>query len=165
VVGVTFLNMASEQRTPMETGPVKYAWIAFAVVAYPAMAGGLFFLVSNTVFWARAASTEGVIVGFEAMEDDSTTHRQVTVMSVDRARANVVSFRDEDGEDHIFVTEWGSAAAVYDQGETVTVLYRPEDPSQAKIRGFISLYLGPLLLILLGAAFWVSSVLARYMVG
>lgn len=88
----------------------------------------------------------------------------MTVISVDRAKANVVSFRAADGEEHVFVTAWGSAAAVYDEGEMVTVLYRSEDPSQAKIRGFISLYVGPLLLLLFGAGFWVASVLARYMV-
>lgn len=149
---------------PRETGPVKYAWIAFSVVAYAAMAGGLFFLVSNTVFWIRAESTEGVVVGFEEMEDYRTRHQRTTVISVDRAKANVVSFRAADGEDYVFVTEWGSSAAVYDEGETLTVLYHSEDPAQAKIRGFISLYLGPLLLLLFGAGFWVASVLAKYMV-
>ena len=46
--------MQRKERTPTKTGPVKYAWFAFAVVAYAAMAGGLYSLASNTVFWGRS---------------------------------------------------------------------------------------------------------------
>lgn len=138
-------------------GLFKYAWILFALVAYPALGYGLFVLVSNTVFWGRATTAEGTVVGYEQME----SMRGRSQVGVQPAYSNVVEFRSADGQRHLFVTEWGSAAAVYDKGERVTVLYRPEDPENAKIRGFVSLYVGPLLLLVLGAAMWVASVIFR----
>ncbi len=151
--------MPSKKAPSSDPGPIKYAWIFFAIVAYPAMAAGLFFLVANTVFWTQAEKATGTIEGWEYMEDTSITR---TGVSVDRARANVVSFDTPDGEEHVFVTEWGSEIAVYDTGDTVTVLYDRQDPSRAKIRGFISLYSGPLMTIVLGAAMWIASIFAKF---
>ena len=153
------VDVPRNERPQRDIGPIRYAWIAFALVAYPALAGAVYSLVTNTVFWTRAEATDGTVIGWDEME---TTTRLPA--DIDPAKANVVSFRTADGEEIVFVTEWGSSMAVYNLGETVTVLYQKDDPQQAKIRGFISLYVGPLLLLFMGGAFWLVSVMAKAVV-
>ena len=59
------------------------------------------------------------------------------------------------------VTDWGSGIDVYSLNDDVTVLYKAEDPTEAKIRGFMSLYLGPLLMMVLGGGFWLAGQLVQ----
>ena len=42
------------------------------------------------------------------------------------------------------------------------VNYALENPERVKIRGFVSLYLGPLMLLILGASFWFFGILAQF---
>jgi len=146
------------ESSKSDPGPFKYAWILFAIVGYGAMGFSVYSLVSNTALWIRAESTEGTIQGWEYIEQVGRTPRRA---NVSRAKANVVSYETADGTEVVFVTEFGSASVIYDEGETVTVLYDPDDPEGAKILGFVSLYLGPLILLLFGAVFWGVSVLAK----
>lgn len=133
--------------------------LAFLLCGYAALAAGIYFLLANTVFWIRAEAASGTVVGWQAMEHRPTSRTRFA--NVDPARAIVVSFTPAGGEEIIFATEWGSGKAAYASGEKVTVLYDPDEPADARIRGFVSLYVGPLLLLVFGAVFWFVGTLIR----
>ena len=74
-----------------------------------------------------------------------------------------MAFEGRSGEEIVFATDGGSEFAAYDIGETVTVLYYPDDAAaSAMIRGFVSLYLGPLMQLVLGVGFWFFGTLAGF---
>ncbi|MEW2129006.1 DUF3592 domain-containing protein [Streptomyces sp. NPDC005435] len=65
----------------------------------------------------------------------------------------VVTFRAKDGEQHMFTSSAGSNPPAYDRGESVEVLYRANDPDDARINGFLSLWLLPVVFGGLGVVF------------
>lgn len=133
---------------------LKLGALAFLAVGYAGLGGALYFLVAHTVFWIRAESTEGRVVGHQEMERSHS--RRLEHGSVP-ANATVVAFRTRDGEEIVSATDWGSSVKVYPVGDTVTVLYMLDDPVDMKIRGFVSLYAGPLMLLVMGAVFWIAG--------
>ncbi len=136
---------------------LRFAGYAFLAVAYAALAGGLYFIGANTLFWIRAEAADGRVVGHDRMETPGILRPPGTVP----ARATVVAFQTANGEDVVAVTDWGSGIDVYSLNDDVTVLYKAEDPTEAKIRGFMSLYLGPLLMMVLGGGFWLAGQLVQ----
>ncbi|MEV3854710.1 DUF3592 domain-containing protein [Streptomyces sp. NPDC050095] len=56
----------------------------------------------------------------------------------------VVAFTPAGGEPVRFTSSMGSSPPAYDLGERVDVLYRADDPGDAQIDGFVSLWLLPL---------------------
>jgi hypothetical protein len=156
---MTTASRQKQENELSERNPFRFAGLAFLLVGYGSLALGIFFLVANTWFWIVSASTTGTVVGWEYMEMRS---RRIRPYRGEPARATVVSFTAKHGEEVVFATDWGSGLNVYTTGEDVTVLYDENDPEQAKIRGFVSLYLGPLLLLVLGAGFWFFGTLAQF---
>ena len=116
-------------------------------------------LATNTVFWIRADSVEGRIIGHEYME--RAPGQRLPRFEGVPARATVVSFRTRAGQEIVFATDWGSDLEVYSVGESVTVLYDRDDPDDAKIRGFVSLYLGPLMLLGFGGVCWFVGMMLK----
>lgn len=57
----------------------------------------------------------------------------------------VVEFTPAGGSPTTFRSSMGSNPPAYDEGERVDVLYRTDDPGDAKIDGFVSLWLIPLI--------------------
>ncbi|AZQ75287.1 DUF3592 domain-containing protein [Streptomyces luteoverticillatus] len=79
-----------------------------------------------------------------------------TVVALDRqvdAAYPVVEFTPAGGTPRKFRDSAGSDPASYEVGERVEVLYRPGSPKDARINGFLSLWLGPLILGGVGLAF------------
>lgn len=143
------------------TNMFRIASILFRVVGCGAVAGAVYFLVANTVFWLRAESTTGTVVGSERMEG-IRKHSGDLMHRVDPARAAVVEFVTAAGDTVVFVSDVGSATNPYATDEEVVVLYKPDDPENAKIRSFSSLYLGPVLLVVMGAVLGLVGVLLQF---
>ncbi|MCB1906704.1 MAG: hypothetical protein KDH15_04985 [Rhodocyclaceae bacterium] len=120
---------------------------AFLLLAIAATLGSLFVIASRAGFWITADSATGTVVGWRQMSSSSATRGR---LDSDRARAAAMRFEPADGTPRLPVADWGSGAPPYEIGEQVTELYDPGDPQDAMIRGFVSLYLGPLLLPLAG---------------
>jgi len=133
---------------------------ACLLVACSALAGSAWFLVSRTVFWIGAESAVGTVIGWEQMKNTSNTGRR---LQSGHAYAAAVTFVAADGEEHQFVADWGSESRPYERGEQVTVLYDPDEPGRVMIRGFVAMYLGPLLLLPMAAAFWVVALLLEFL--
>jgi hypothetical protein len=109
---------------------------------------GILMLILALVLWsktrgfiARAASTQGTVTELVEVRDDddgSLTFKPV------------VKFVAASGEEISFTSSYSSRPAPYDVGETVEVIYLPGD---ARIKGFGSLWFGPLILGVLGTVF------------
>lgn len=61
----------------------------------------------------------------------------------------VVGYR-VDGRPHQFTSGIGAAPPAFEVGEAVTVLVDPADPTKARIAAFQTLWLGPLILVIVG---------------
>jgi hypothetical protein len=67
--------------------------------------------------------------------------------------APVVRFATAEGRTIEFHSGTRTYPPAYRKGETVTVVYDPDEPQSAAIRGFISLWLGPLIAGFIGFVF------------
>ncbi|QIQ21684.1 DUF3592 domain-containing protein [Zophobihabitans entericus] len=71
----------------------------------------------------------------------------------------VVTFQDGNGITRIFRSEVGSNPASYDRGEIVNVYYNPDDPTDAKINGFLALWFASIVTGILGIIFCLFPIL------
>jgi hypothetical protein len=67
----------------------------------------------------------------------------------------VISFQTPDGQTIEFKSQSGSSSRWPAVGQTVEILYDPRNPQQAEINSFSSLWIAPLILSALGAAFFI----------
>lgn len=125
---------------------LKNSWVLIPGLAMTFCA--LYFLIANTLFWLASESAIGTVVGMERMAQvgANNTHNQP-------AQAAIVTFTDELNQKITFAADFGSGSGFYKNGETVAVIYNPDDPQNAKIREFKALYLGPFLLLFMGIVF------------
>ena len=129
----------------------KFIGLSILLFAYATIAGSIFFVSTHTLLWASGLSTTGEIHGTRlGVEDDHSAPNTTSVPSF----AYIVSFVTSDDREITFTTKFSSSFKLYSVGEKVTVLYRSESPENAKILGFMSLYLGPLLSLFMGLVFW-----------
>jgi len=119
------------------------------VIAFLAI--GALFLIIALLLWnktrsflAHAKETTGTVVELLEVrdkDDGSSTWKPV------------VRFTPSDGSDITFAASFSSKPAPYDVGDSVEVLYLPDDPHEARIKGFSSLWLGTAILGGMGLAF------------
>jgi hypothetical protein len=98
----------------------------------------------NQKLLARAERAAGTVVELRHGGGDSTYRP-------------VVSFRTAAGQPVTFVTSWGTSPPAYRRGDPVTVLYDAAKPDKAEIEGFLSLWLGTLILAGLASVFALLS--------
>ncbi|MEU6594486.1 DUF3592 domain-containing protein [Streptomyces sp. NPDC046881] len=121
-------------------------WITFGAIAF-----GVLFLVIGLILAGMSASfltdaerVRGTVVALEWRDDHSgVSHRK-------RAHDGpvaypVVEFTAADGTRQTFRDSTGSNPPAYERGERVEVLYRADSPEDARINGFASLWLLPLI--------------------
>lgn len=96
---------------------------------------------------------------------NSTHVAQGTVVELQRIRSSttttykpIVSFRTQAGVQVRFTSSFASNPPIFDRGETVSVLYLKNDPEQAKVKSFISLWAGTSALFGIGALFLMIAV-------
>ena len=129
----------------------KCIGLAILLVAYAMIAGSIYLLGTHTLLWVSGVSTTGVIQGTRlVVEDDHSAPNTTSAPS----SGYIVSFVSADERETTFTTKFSSSFELYSVGQQVTVLYRPKSPENAKILGFMSLYLGPLLSLFMGVVFW-----------
>ncbi|MFI0821054.1 DUF3592 domain-containing protein [Streptomyces sp. NPDC021098] len=129
-------------------------WIAFGAIAF-----GTLFLVIGLIlagvsisFLSDAKHARGTVVALEWRDDhDSTSRRRSS--SNGPAAYPVVEFTSADGTPRTFRSSMGSNPPSYERGERVEVLYQADSPDDARINGFASLWLLPLIFGGLGLLF------------
>lgn len=121
-------------------------WITFGVIAF-----GALFLVVGLVLAGQSVSlladgerARGTVLSLEwRTEHSSSSHKNRS--SGRRMAYPVVEFTSADGEQRTFRGSVGSDPPSYEAGERVEVLYPADSPQEARINGFASLWLGPLI--------------------
>ncbi|WP_367325683.1 DUF3592 domain-containing protein [Streptomyces sp. HUAS ZL42] len=121
-------------------------WITFGAIAF----GALFFVVGlilagvSISFLVGAERTPGTVVALEWRNDHSGVSRKKR-MDDKPVAYPVVEFTSADGMRRTFRDSTGSNPPAYEEGERVEVLYRADSPEDARINGFASLWLLPLI--------------------
>ncbi|MFF3492086.1 DUF3592 domain-containing protein [Streptomyces sp. NPDC002795] len=121
-------------------------WVVAGVSAF----GGIFLVVGLILTWSsvsllrEADRTTGRVVALQWRDADTGSSR--TSRGRDEPSAYpVVEFATTDGTAHTFRSSTGSNPPSYEEGERVEVLYRADAPEDARINGFLSLWLLPLI--------------------
>ena len=118
---------------------IKYV---FLIVGLALLTGAFFLYQNKKAFLAKADTAQGTVIELlESRSDNSITYKPL------------VSFKTKEGAQIEFTSSVSSNPPSYSEGETVEVLYDPSNPRDANINGFSSLWLGPLILGILGAVF------------
>ncbi|WP_111657207.1 DUF3592 domain-containing protein [Isoalcanivorax indicus] len=122
---------------------MKIITIAFTAVGVVLLAVAVGLGLNTQRFVAESHTATGQVVALDASRssDGGTTWRPV------------VSFRAGDGQTYRFSSQVSSNPPAYKRGETVTVLYAPEQPDNARIKGLFSLWGGVLICALVGVMF------------
>ncbi|MEV6500735.1 DUF3592 domain-containing protein [Streptomyces prunicolor] len=120
-------------------------WILFGVIAF----GALFLVIGvitagvSVSFLVDAERAPGTVVSLEWRQDHSGTSRKNRASDKPMAYP-VVEFTSADGTRRTFRDSTGSNPPAYDAGDRVEVLYHADSPEDARINGFLSLWLLPL---------------------
>ena len=120
-------------------------WITFGVIAFGALflAIGLILAGQSASLLSDAKRARGTVVSVEwRTEHSSSFHKNRS--SDKRVAYPVVEFTSADGTRRTFRASVGSNPPSYETGERVEVLYRADSPQDARINGFASLWLLPL---------------------
>ncbi|SFX60774.1 DUF3592 domain-containing protein [Streptomyces atratus] len=121
-------------------------WITFALIAF----GTLFLVIGlvlaglSVAFLADAERAPGTVVALEWRNDHNGASRKKRENDKPSAYP-VVEFTSADGTARTFRSSTGSNPPSYERGERVEVLYRADSPEDARIDGFASLWLLPLI--------------------
>lgn len=121
-------------------------WITFGAIAFGALflVVGLILAGVSVSFLATAERAPGTVVALEWRNDHDGVSRKKR--EDDRPAAYpVVEFTSADGTQRTFQDSTGSNPPAYEEGERVEVLYRADSPEDARIKGFTSLWLLPLI--------------------
>ena len=115
----------------------------FLVVGLAAIAGAGFLGWSTAKFLKEAQSASGRVVRVESRSD---SHRA-------NMYAPVVSFQTPDGQKHEFTGQVWTSSRSWNEGQSLAVLYRPSEPSEARLDSFFQLWFGVLLTGFIGLVF------------
>ncbi|TPQ23747.1 DUF3592 domain-containing protein [Streptomyces sporangiiformans] len=121
-------------------------WITFGAIAFGALflVVGLILAGVSVSFLADAESARGTVVALEWRNDHDGASRKKRENDKPAAYP-VVEFTSADGTPRTFRSSTGSNPPSYKEGERVEVLYRADSPEDARIKGFASLWLLPLI--------------------
>jgi hypothetical protein len=123
---------------------IKYI---FTIIGLGMLTGAFFIYKNTSKFLETAVTTQGTVV--ELVESRSSSSSDNSIMY-----SPVVNFIDKKGVEVKVYSSTSSNPPSYNVGEKVEVLYAPETPQDAKIKGFFSLWGGATILGILGGIFF-----------
>jgi len=118
----------------------------FFVIGLGMLIGSYFTIQHTRSFLANAVTTEGVVI-------DNVLSRSSTSRDVSYTYHPRVQFRTADGRSIDFVSSIGTSPPSYAVNQRVTVLYDPQNPTNAHINSFASLWVATMVLGILGVVF------------
>ncbi|MDP3731127.1 MAG: DUF3592 domain-containing protein [bacterium] len=114
----------------------------FASIGIVVLIGGIKMLYSTKNFTKIAQETRGIVTGFD--ENISTKEDQKTrKVSSSTAYYPKIRFTDTKGRQVEFVSKYGHSDPGIIEGDTVSVLYDPDHPSNAKWNTKMAIWFGP----------------------
>lgn len=123
-------------------GTINLLRTIFLIVGLGVLAGSVYNTLQTKDFLSSAVHAEGEVVDLIARRSDNST-----------TYAPKVSFYTANKQRLSFTSSSSSSPAAYSRGEKVTVLYSPNNPSNAKIDSFFSLWGASLIMGVLGVVF------------
>lgn len=118
---------------------IKYL---FSAVGLALLLGALVSYQHSSDFLDSALSTQGTVVGMEKSRGaDSTSYFPI------------IEYVTNEGQKLQFRSSTGSSRPAYSIGETVEVLYSPQQTEDARLNSYFSLWGAALILAILGAVF------------
>lgn len=131
---------------------IKIVLIVFFILGILLLLGSLFMTYQQLNFVHQAQTTLAVVVDNKiSSSKDSNGKQSVTYCPI-------FQFSEAGGQRYSIRSHTCSRPARYAIGERVEVLYRPDDPNEARLNNFGSLYLAPLILAILGGLFTLVGV-------
>lgn len=117
--------------------------IVFGLIGVGMLIGAAALALDTRSFVAAAKRAPGSVIELVEKRDSdgSVTYKPV------------VAFTADSGASVNFTSSFSSNPPAYDVGEAVEVLYSPDNPNDARIRGFGSLWLGAVIVGGIGAVF------------
>lgn len=106
---------------------VSYFYLLLGVIAFIV---GIFVTTNTIEFTQQAINTKGKVSRLVVV--DTKIYPEVTFLS-------------SSNETHRYISNFGCKPACYKKGETINILYLPNQPDQAQLNSFVSLW-GPTLL-------------------
>ena len=122
------------------TSIVKYIFLTIGLIF---LAGALYFYLSKQDFLKKANIAQGTVIELVRKKTDKST-----------TYSPVILFTTKEGNEIKFTSSISSSPPSYNEGERVEVLYDPKNPKEASINSFASLWIGPLVLGVLGIVFF-----------
>ncbi|MFD7816117.1 DUF3592 domain-containing protein [Streptomyces sp. NPDC059785] len=121
-------------------------WVIFAVITFGSlfMVIGLILAGVSVSYLTDAKRADGTVVALDWRTDHSSSSRRTRAHD-EPAAYPVVEFTPAGGTSLQFRDSTGSNPPSYEVGEQVEVLYRADSPEDAKINGFASLWLAPII--------------------
>lgn len=116
------------------TGFIIPSRIFGAVILLPGIVlsgAAIWFLFSTAAFVREANSVPGIVVDLKPSSGENGGPGYYAVFE----------FTDTDGAKHQATTNWASSPPAYSVGEHVTILYSPRNTADARVSGFLSLWL------------------------
>lgn len=123
-LGVTVVKETARTKTAKAIGVIILA------CSIMPLAFGVYYFAKTKSFLIRAVTTQGKILDLkEHSSGDGVVYRPV------------FSFVDNAGKEHKIHSTWGSYPPRYEIGDSISVLYDPRNPGNAKIDSFLNLWL------------------------
>ncbi len=136
----------------------------FSVIGIAMLAGALYWVQNIRTFVDQASTAQGTVVDWVQSRSSSSSSSSGSSSTW----APVVRFVTAKGEKIEFTSGVSSSPPSYSKGESVEVLYDPGAPRAARIKGFVALWLGPMIVggigsifFLIGGGIALASVLNR----
>ena len=131
---------------------VKYV---FSAIGIALLAGALLWAQNTRSFLAQASTAQGTVIDLvRSRSNSSGSSGSSSSSSSSSTYAPLVRFLTAKGEKIEFTSSSGSHPPSYSQGESVEVLYQAGAPRDAVINGFVSLWLGPMIVGGIGSIFF-----------
>lgn len=122
--------MGQIYKTIIRTQVQNIHWIIFALGFCLLLGGGIWYL-SNYVFIHNSESAEAVVIANIPKSEGVSP---------------MVQFTTENNEVITYTSTTTQHPPQYAVGDTVTVYYKPADPQDATLDGFLNLWFGPIML-------------------
>ena len=124
-------------------GKMRFAAFIMAPLGIGMIIGAIWTGINAKSFIDNALKGEGVVIKMERRESGTGSDRSITY-------APVFTFKDKKDESHMIHSSTSSSPPAYEVNEKVEVLYLAEQPEEAKLNGFFSLWGIPLVLGIIG---------------
>ncbi len=127
---------------------IKIAKNAFSIVGILLLTGTFFMYESTNEFLKTSITAEGKVIDLLQSRSSSSSDNSITYKPL-------VRFIEKKGTKIEFTSSTSSNPPSYHVGEKVEVLYNPESPNNAKIKGFFSIWGGVTIVGTIGLVFFI----------